>query len=169
MLGKKWLKGAALCFLSLVAIVFIVFITSKPTFSYNYHKLTERVKIGLEYTDPAKQTIYLQPYIENPNAASNMTLKTNENFITVCVLNESRKVLTHAVKVEQQAGKPTNGLINTTLGPGEKEKNQSYYAIELPDDAKYIQLEFSGKIEDEFGTASIDKMIEVNVNHLTAI
>lgn len=107
--------------ISILAILFAsAYFVTTPTFNHDYKQLTERVEIGLKYTNPEKTVIFVHPYVENPNR-SNLTLRHHQNFIKICVLDKNGNVLENAVTVEQMEDEDTK-LLQTTLKPGQKEK-----------------------------------------------
>ncbi|WP_143083196.1 hypothetical protein [Alteribacillus iranensis] len=158
----KWLLLGAFC---AIGLGLTIFLTSTPIFSHSYQQLTERVEIGVKYTNPEKQVMYLQPYVQNPNDASDLTLTLDQDFIEIVVLDDSRDTVEGAVQLEN-INDPSSDMMTTTLGPGEAETAHGYYTVQLSPNARWIQLEFTGDVEDEFGSASIEKLIEVDVQHL---
>lgn len=160
----KWWRWLLLSLLIILGLGVTFFLTSMPLFTNDYQKLTERVEIGVKYTDPKEDVLYIHPYIENPNS-SELTLTHTQNFIKVDVLDESRNALDEAV-VGAREDDSTDKTSHTILGPGEMEKTRDYYKLQLPRGARWIQLYFSGDVKDEFGQATVNKMIEVDIKHL---
>ncbi|MGY4688302.1 hypothetical protein [Salibacterium sp. K-3] len=160
----KWLLPVVL--IGAGAAIFYFFAT--PTFSHDYKQLTERVEVGLKYTNPEEQTIYFHPYIENPNPSSDITLTHNENFISVSVLDEHGDVIENSVTIPEQENSSMKKDIQTTLRPGETEKNTNYYKVDVPEEADRLQLTFTGEVEDEYGFDDVKETIEVDLDYLTA-
>ncbi|MFZ4454116.1 hypothetical protein [Salibacterium aidingense] len=157
----KWL--VPLFIIGFAAAVVYFFVT--PTFSHDYKQLTERVEVGLKYTNPEENTVYFHPYIENPNPSSDLTLTHSRNFIKVCVLNKNGEVLENSVTMPEEE---TNSeeMLQTTLAPGEQEQNTDYYRVEFPEEADRIQLTFTGEVDDEYGVDEVEEIIEVNIDYL---
>ncbi|SDH89114.1 hypothetical protein SAMN05192534_11431 [Alteribacillus persepolensis] len=151
----------------LIGIASYVFIT--PIFSHEYTQLTERVEIGLEYTDiSSNKEMYVHPYVENPNSHSDLTITYEEESFDLQVLDANGNVLEGAVTKEyQHRGQSHSEQKQTTLKPGQKEKSVCCYKITFPQEADRLQLAFQGKVQDEFGAAEIKETIEVLLRHLS--
>ncbi|SFQ04261.1 hypothetical protein [Salibacterium halotolerans] len=159
----KWLT--AFVVIGAGAAAFYFFAT--PTFSNDYKQLTARVEMGMKYTDPAEETIYFQPYIENPNPSSNITLTHSADFMSIAVLDEHGNVMEDSVTVKENNNDRAAGSLQTILHPGEQEENINYYKVHLPDEAQRLQVTFTGQVKDEFGIDMVDESIEINLNRLT--
>ncbi|MFD2707130.1 hypothetical protein [Salibacterium lacus] len=159
----KWL----LPFIVIGAGAAAVYFFTTPTFSHDYKQLTERVEVGMKYTDPAEQTVYFQPYIENPNPSSDITLTYSADFMSVAVLDEHGNVIKDSVSAPENKNESAANSLQTTLQPGEQEQNTNYYKVRLPDEAQRLQVTFTGQVKDEFGMDKVDESIEININHLT--
>ncbi|MDQ0297755.1 hypothetical protein J2S78_000163 [Salibacterium salarium] len=160
----KWLTAAVL----IGGIAMSVYFFSTPTFSHDYKQLTERVEVGLKYSNPDDETIYFQPYIENPNSSSDLTLTHGHNFIKMYVLDEHGNILEDSVTTNKNDN-TTDGKLQTTLSPGEQEQNTDYYKINFPDNADRLQVTIEGEVEDEFGLDEIEEIIEVDVDYFSNI
>ncbi|SDI60482.1 hypothetical protein [Alteribacillus bidgolensis] len=161
---NKYLKWSLPIFI-LVILAGAAYFFITPIFSHEYKQLTERVEIGLKYTNPDESVMYVHPYVENPNNTSDLTLTHKQNFINIYVLDEEGNIIENAVTVEEPENNNTD-LLQTTLKPGEKEKNICHYKIKFSNDADSLQLNFEGEVEDEFGSAKIEEMIEINLDYL---
>ncbi|RSL30280.1 hypothetical protein D7Z54_26550 [Salibacterium salarium] len=156
----KWLITAIL--VSGVAVTVYFFTT--PTFSHDYKQLTERVEVGLKYTNPEDQTMYFHPYIENPNSSSDLTWTHSQNFMKIYVLDQHGNILEDSVTIKGTNNDKTEKL-ETTLSPGEKEQNTGFYKIDFPDNADHLQVTIEGVVEDEFGLDTIEEVIEVDIDY----
>ncbi|MFB4163555.1 hypothetical protein ACE1TI_06845 [Alteribacillus sp. JSM 102045] len=161
---KKYLKWTLPVFI-LACVFGTAYFFVTPSYSHEYKQLTERVEIGLKYTNPEESVVYVHPFVENPNNTTNLKWTHTQNFIKIWVLDEEGNVIDDAVTVEKVEKENAN-LMQTTLKPGQKEKNRHYYKIHFSEDADRLKLSLKGEVEDEFGTAEIEEIIEVNVDYL---
>lgn len=134
-----------------------------PTFSHQYQQLTERVEVGVKYTNPEDSIVYIHPYVENPNNEE-ITCYHDDQFVEIRVLDENGNHLDEAVSMEEKRGGSSTG--EEVLKPGEKTMNSTYYKVELPDNADSIQLVYNGSVKDQHGIDQVEETINVNLDYL---
>ncbi|MFB5664197.1 hypothetical protein [Alteribacillus sp. HJP-4] len=157
----KW----SLPLMLLAGAVIFIYVAVTPTFSHEYKQLTQRLEVGLKYTEPKDSTMYVLPYVENPNGSDLTFTHNGSNFFGLEILDKQGNVIKGAVTLEANEEASPN-ILKTTLGPGEKESQNHYYKVTLDDEADRIQISYNGKVKDEFGLDKIEEVIEIDVNHL---
>ncbi|RKD76017.1 MULTISPECIES: hypothetical protein [Sinobaca] len=158
----SWMKWG-IPFVIILTLGWTAYYFVTPTFSHQYQQLTERVEVGVKYTNPEESIVYIHPYIENPNSEE-ITCFHDDQFVEIRVLDEDGNHLDKAVSMEEKRG--ASPADEETLKPGQKTMNANYYKVELPDNAASIQLIYSGSVEDQYGIDQLEETININLDYL---
>ncbi|WP_018922961.1 hypothetical protein [Salsuginibacillus kocurii] len=137
--------------------------TTSPTFTQEIHQLTERLEVGVKYTEAENDKVYMLPYVKNPNNEE-LTFTHQPNFIEVQMLNTNGEVVEDALYLKDK--EEENTIHSTRLEPGERYVQNNYYVIDLSTEAISLQLSYDGQIDDEFGYVDYQEDVAINIQHL---